>query len=54
MYDNYDQTAWRTEEQLIEDSLKRVFGTPPKDDERFERLLNKLSDASGRRDCEKS
>ena len=50
MYDSYEDQAWRTDEQLIDDALKRVFGKPPKMDGKFDALLDKLNESSGRQD----
>lgn len=52
MYDNYDHEAWRTDEQLMDESLKRVFGIAPKTDAKFEALLDKLKEVAGRQDDE--
>ena len=50
MYHQRHHPAWRTDEQLIDESLNRAFGKPPKIDERFQELLDKLNESSGRQD----
>lgn len=54
MYHQRMYHAWRSDEQLIDDSLKRAFGKPPKIDKKFQDLLDKLEQSSGRQDGEEN